>query len=359
MDNGDIMGNKMYCAFISSVYESLKDERSEVIDCLLDFRVFPICMEHFTVSVDRNFGDIKRFIDESDIFILLLGKKYGSTDENGVSWTEREFDYAVERRKNIVAIICDELGKEMNYTEEQLEKRVSEGSADSDLPKQVRFARKIGFTRTVSDKLSISTIITQYLRQVDYSTCVGWLRADFFEKKTESGNELWKKQNGRFDIGGKWYHLHASTEDKYLRIGHVTITQKFDKDNFRNVTIRGNNYNARYNREKDALSCDLTRFTRWSGEYKMDDNGVMTGIYTSCREFNDVFQGEKVAIGQKRGIHDFRLQFDDEDSTSHIRGEFHDEAPSKKHGYIILFRTQQERDDFVKEEYTDILSNKE
>ena len=167
MDNGDIMGNKMYCAFISSVYESLKDERSEVIDCLLDFRVFPICMEHFTVSVDRNFGDIKRFIDESDIFILLLGKKYGSTDENGVSWTEREFDYAVERRKNIVAIICDELVKEMNYTEEQLEKRVSEGSADSDLPKQVRFARKIGFTRTVSDKLSISTIITQYLRQVD------------------------------------------------------------------------------------------------------------------------------------------------------------------------------------------------
>ena len=46
---------RMYSAFISSVYESLLDERDEVIKSLLDKRVFPICMEHFTVSASERF----------------------------------------------------------------------------------------------------------------------------------------------------------------------------------------------------------------------------------------------------------------------------------------------------------------
>lgn len=53
------MQKKMYSAFISSVYESLEDERSQVIDCLLDFNVFPICMEHFTAASNKQFSPVE------------------------------------------------------------------------------------------------------------------------------------------------------------------------------------------------------------------------------------------------------------------------------------------------------------
>ena len=95
------MADKIYLAFISSEYERLRKQRNAIIDILLDFDIMPIGMEHFTTSYDGNFSDIEIFIDQSDFFILLMSDNYGSTDANGISWTEREFDYAVKKNKKI------------------------------------------------------------------------------------------------------------------------------------------------------------------------------------------------------------------------------------------------------------------
>lgn len=87
--------NKVYTAFISSAFESLRDERNIVINALLDMRVLPIGMEHFTASSSGEFSDIQELIDESDFFIMLMGKFYGSCDKNGISWTEREYELSI------------------------------------------------------------------------------------------------------------------------------------------------------------------------------------------------------------------------------------------------------------------------
>ncbi len=56
-------------------------------------------------------GAIKRWIDESDIYFLLLGGMYGSIyEENSekISFTEWEYRYACSINKPVCAIILDE-----------------------------------------------------------------------------------------------------------------------------------------------------------------------------------------------------------------------------------------------------------
>src|SRR5262245_11954771 len=69
------------------------------MDCI------PAGMELFPASDDEQFQFIKRVIDESDYYVVIVAGRYGSTDEEGISYTEREFDYAVERGIPILAFV--------------------------------------------------------------------------------------------------------------------------------------------------------------------------------------------------------------------------------------------------------------
>lgn len=59
---------------------------------------FPIGIEIFSVADDNQWKIIKEAIDSSDFYILIIGNRYGSIEETtGISYTEKEFDYAVSK----------------------------------------------------------------------------------------------------------------------------------------------------------------------------------------------------------------------------------------------------------------------
>lgn len=89
---------KKYQVFISSTYEDLKDERLGVIASLLTANCIPVGMEQFTASGLSQWEYIKTMIDMSDYYILILAGRYGSVElESGLGYTEKEFDYAVNK----------------------------------------------------------------------------------------------------------------------------------------------------------------------------------------------------------------------------------------------------------------------
>ena len=52
---------------------------------------------------------IKKSIDSCDYYILIIGNKYGSIDEDsGLSYTEKEFDYAISQGIPVLAFIADD-----------------------------------------------------------------------------------------------------------------------------------------------------------------------------------------------------------------------------------------------------------
>ena len=87
--------NPKYQIFISSTYEDLKEEREQVLKTVLRLGHIPIGMEMFNAANQTQWEMIKRRIEESDYYIVIIAHRYGSIEkESGLSYTEKEYDYA-------------------------------------------------------------------------------------------------------------------------------------------------------------------------------------------------------------------------------------------------------------------------
>ena len=94
---------KRYQVFLSSTYEDLKEERTEVLNALLELDCIPCGMEYFPASDDSQWEYIKSLIELCDYYLLIVGGRYGSTDESGISYTEKEYRYAVSKNIPVIA----------------------------------------------------------------------------------------------------------------------------------------------------------------------------------------------------------------------------------------------------------------
>lgn len=101
------MPERKYQIFVSSTYEDLKEERTALLFAILRLNYIPAGMEFFTAIDEEQMEYIRRVIDESDYYVLILGARYGSLDSQGISYTEREYDYAIQQGKKVIALIHD------------------------------------------------------------------------------------------------------------------------------------------------------------------------------------------------------------------------------------------------------------
>ena len=82
--------------FVSSTYTDLKEERQAAVEAILTAGHIPAGMELFTAGDESQMTVIKRWIDESDVFLLILGGRYGSIEANSKkSYVHLEYEYAI------------------------------------------------------------------------------------------------------------------------------------------------------------------------------------------------------------------------------------------------------------------------
>lgn len=117
-------GIKKYQIFISSTYEDLKKEREIVQRAILSEYNIPVGMEFFGASDNEQWDIIQETIDTSDYYVLIIGRSYGTIIESGadkgISYTEKEFKYAVENHIPVLAFILhDDALPEKKYDEEE------------------------------------------------------------------------------------------------------------------------------------------------------------------------------------------------------------------------------------------------
>jgi hypothetical protein len=105
--------------FISSTYSDLKQERQAAVSAILKSGHIPAGMELFTSGDQSQLDTIKAWIDESDIYMLILGGRYGSIEPaSKKSYTELEFEYAASKNKPMFSVVI---------TEAALERKVQAG----------------------------------------------------------------------------------------------------------------------------------------------------------------------------------------------------------------------------------------
>lgn len=96
---------KRYQVFVSSTYADLKDERQHVLQALMEMDCIPAGMEMFPAVDEEQWEFIKKVINDCDYYLLIIGGRYGSVTSDGISYTEKEFDYAIENGLRVVALI--------------------------------------------------------------------------------------------------------------------------------------------------------------------------------------------------------------------------------------------------------------
>lgn len=69
------------------------------MDCI------PCGMELFPAMDEEQFEFIKRVIDDCDYYLLIIGGRYGSTTSDGLSFTEKEYDYAIAKGLKVIALL--------------------------------------------------------------------------------------------------------------------------------------------------------------------------------------------------------------------------------------------------------------
>ena len=95
--------------FVSSTYEDLKSERQAAVEAILTAGHIPAGMELFTSGDQSQMDVIKDWIDESDIFLLILAGRYGSLEQTSQkSYIHLEYEYANLKGKPLFACIATE-----------------------------------------------------------------------------------------------------------------------------------------------------------------------------------------------------------------------------------------------------------
>lgn len=169
---------KKYQFFISSTYEDLKEERNKAIQAILTMNQFPIDMEMFSAANDDQWKIIKEAIDSSDFYILIIGNRYGSIeDTTGISYTEKEFDYAVEKKIPVLAFIVDNSMSMIPDRFDSDPQKIAKLNAFKEKVKQS--GRYVKFWKNVDN---LETLISQSIsKAVLRGNRPGWVRTTDFD----------------------------------------------------------------------------------------------------------------------------------------------------------------------------------
>lgn len=164
--------------FVSSTYTDLIKERQAAVESILLAGHIPAGMELFTSGDESQLDVIKQWINESDVFLLILGGRYGSIEpKSGKSYIQLEYEHALNMGKPLFACVIDEAA---------LDNRVREYGAsvmERENPQQLREFRNLVLSKISKkwvDHRDIKSIILETLLHLPMSKhdkLVGWVRA--------------------------------------------------------------------------------------------------------------------------------------------------------------------------------------
>ena len=192
-----VASDRRYQVFISSTFTDLVEERQIVLKAILEIDYMPAGMELFPATDDAAWQLIKDVIDSSDYYVLVVGGRYGSMDTEGLSYTEKEYDYSVKQKKPVVAFL--------HKLPETLPREKTETDKDA-WDKLIAFRKKVEANHTCvyweSAEDLKAKVIVGLTATAKRNPAVGWVRAD----QVPSGatlNDILKLRNRVAELEGE------------------------------------------------------------------------------------------------------------------------------------------------------------
>lgn len=168
--------NKKLQVFVSSTYTDLKEERQAAVQAILDAGHIPAGMELFKAGNESQLKTIYKWIDESDVYMLILGGRYGSIEEkSSKSYTQLEYEYALSKNIPVFAVVLSDLFLTQKITSLGLKNATEQTAPDKYQSFKSLVMSKI--IREVNDckdiKIAIYSTLNDFMTDYDL---VGWVR---------------------------------------------------------------------------------------------------------------------------------------------------------------------------------------
>ncbi len=148
-------------------------------------------MELFKAGNESQLKTIYKWIDESDVYMLILGGRYGSIETNsGKSYTQLEYEYALSKNIPVFAVVLSDTFLTSKINMLKLPNVMEQKAPDKYQAFKLFVMSKI--IREVDDckdiKIAIHTTLNEFIR--DYKL-IGWIR----NTRENDTTELIKENN--------------------------------------------------------------------------------------------------------------------------------------------------------------------
>lgn len=177
------MKSTKYQVFLSSTYSDLADERESIIKAILEMYHIPIGMEMFSAEDEDQWEIIRRTIEVSDYYVLVLGLRYGSKTSEGISFTQKEYEYALEKNIPILAFVMKDT---VSLSKDKRDDDLSEINAFREL---VLTNSKMAQFWETKDQL-IKSVSISLMKQIMQKPGIGWIRGDNARAEEALSKEL-------------------------------------------------------------------------------------------------------------------------------------------------------------------------
>jgi hypothetical protein len=204
--------HKRYQVFLSSTFVDLEEERKEVMAALQKAGHLVVGMELFPSDTDESWEVIKRVIDQSDYYVLVVGGRYGSIGKEGKSYTEMEYDYAKEQGLPVLAFL--------HKIPENLPNKHVEKSNPGKLEEFRKKIETLHNRRTWSTKHDLATEVLASISQaVNLRPRVGWVRGDIAEDHSALSKKL-------EDLRVEYDAIRADRDRLAKRVGELEVDNR-------------------------------------------------------------------------------------------------------------------------------------
>ncbi|MFC3832751.1 MULTISPECIES: DUF4062 domain-containing protein [Deinococcus] len=214
---------KKYTVFVSSTFLDLQEHRNKVIGSILKLGHIPLGMEAFPASDASQWEIIRQTIDRSDYYVLIPQKYYGSIDkEVGISYTEKEYNYAVESKIPVLTFIVRD---EVLLSEKHIETTQKRKKMMENLKAKVSAGRLVDFWST-ADELA-AKVNAALIQEITRNPRPGWVRGGDPALVTPTANQSVAKRPATLTVQhiqfGSFILIHNISDDT-LNIEAVYIS---------------------------------------------------------------------------------------------------------------------------------------
>ncbi len=222
--------------FVSSTYTDLISERQAAVQAILNAGHIPAGMELFKAGNESQLDTIKKWIQDSDVFLLILGGRYGTIEPlSKMSYIHVEYEYALSLQIPVFALV---LSKSFlhNKASTNLGDTVFENEnkdAYSNFKKHVmtKMVREVEDEKDI--KLEVFATLNVFMEQY---TLLGWIKGADIQSAESADKELLRlsKENAELlkenrELGEKINKISEESTDLFGSYSYAKLKDILSK----------------------------------------------------------------------------------------------------------------------------------